>query len=134
MARYLLDTNAVIHIRQRHPPAVVSRLEQIGREEVALSAVTYGELIYGAEKSRRREWNLGVIAQLVTLLPVLPLPKEAGDAYGALRTTLERRGEVIGNDDLWIAAHAIVASLILVTNNERELRRVPGPLVENWTR
>ena len=134
MPQYLLDTNVVIHIRQRHPASVVRRLEQLGPGEVALSAITYGELIYGAEKSIRREWNLSVIARLIAMIPILPLPKEAGDVYGMLRSTLERAGKVIGNNDLWIAAHAITAGLILVTNNEREFRRVSGLTIEDWTR
>lgn len=52
--------------------------------------------------------------------------------FGAIRAELERRGETIGNNDLWIAAHAQAAGLTLVTNNEREFRRVPGLKVENW--
>ena len=68
----------------------------------------------------------------MAFIPVQPLPPAAGAAYGSIRATLERRGETIGNNDLWIAAHALTAGLTLVTNNEREFRRVPGLSVENW--
>jgi tRNA(fMet)-specific endonuclease VapC len=69
----------------------------------------------------------------VSLLPVLPLPDHSGTAYGEIRATLGSRGERIGGNDLWIAAHAKSAGLILVTNNEREFRRVAGLKIQNWT-
>jgi predicted nucleic acid-binding protein len=69
----------------------------------------------------------------VSLLPVVPLPGEAATAYGEIRAALEARGEMIGGNDLWIAAHAKSAGLTLVTNNEREFKRVPGLKLQNWT-
>jgi tRNA(fMet)-specific endonuclease VapC len=65
-------------------------------------------------------------------VPVMQLPLEAGQFYGEIRAALEARGEVIGNNDLWIAAHAKAAGLTLVTNNEGEFRRVPGLKIQNW--
>ena len=61
------------------------------------------------------------------------MPETAAEAYGLVRARLEAKGETIGNNDLWIAAHAMAANLTLVTNNEREFRRVPGLKVQNWT-
>jgi tRNA(fMet)-specific endonuclease VapC len=65
---------------------------------------------------------------------VVSLPGEAAAAYGEIRAALEARGEMIGGNDLWIAAHAKSAGLTLVTNNEREFKRVPGLKLQNWTR
>jgi tRNA(fMet)-specific endonuclease VapC len=62
----------------------------------------------------------------------LALPETAAETYGALHADLESRGEMIGNNDLWIAAHALAAGLTLVTNNEREFRRVRGLKMQNW--
>lgn len=87
---------------------------------------------YGAERSQRRAAALASLASLVSLLPVLPLPEEAGAAYGEIRAALESRGQVIGNNDLWIAAQAKSASLILVTNNQRAFRRIPALRIQNW--
>jgi tRNA(fMet)-specific endonuclease VapC len=72
------------------------------------------------------------LAELAGLIPVMELPPEAGDFYGAIRATLEMKGETIGNNDLWIAAHAKAAGLTLVTNNEREFRRVEGLKTQKW--
>jgi tRNA(fMet)-specific endonuclease VapC len=130
--RYLLDTNICIHIRQRRPQAVLARFNKLQPGEAALSVITFGELLYGAEKSQRRAEALQLLAELATLTPVLPLPLEAAHVYGTIRASLETRGEVIGNNDLWIAAHAKAEGLTLVTNNEREFKRIAGLKVQNW--
>jgi tRNA(fMet)-specific endonuclease VapC len=131
--RYLLDTNICIYIRQRRPPSVLARFEKLKSGEAAISVITYGELLYGAAKSTQRELALARLAELTSFLPVLPLPQNAADKYGEIRATLESKGEVIGGNDLWIAGHALAEGLIVVTNNEREFKRVPGLKVQNWS-
>jgi tRNA(fMet)-specific endonuclease VapC len=130
--RYLLDTNICIYIRQKRPEEVLRRFEKLRPGEAALSVITYGELLYGAAKSRQRLAALERLRELIHFLPALPLPETAADAYGRIRAELESKGEMIGNNDLWIAAHAVAAGLILVTNNEREFRRVRRLKVRNW--
>jgi tRNA(fMet)-specific endonuclease VapC len=130
--RYLLDTNICIYIRQERPDAVLRRFRKLRPGEAALSVITYGELIYGAAKSAFRAAALQRLQELVQLLPALPLPETAAEAYGTIRAELESKGQMIGNNDLWIAAHALGARLVLVTNNEREFRRVRGLKVQNW--
>ena len=131
-ARFLLDTNICIYIRRRRPPAVLARFRQLEPGEAVLSVITYGELVYGVERSKFREQARGQLAELVSLLPVIGLPMRAGDFYGSIRATLAAEGDMIGNNDLWIAAHAKAAGLILVTNNEREFRRIAGLEIQNW--
>jgi tRNA(fMet)-specific endonuclease VapC len=131
-ARFLLDTNICIHIRRQRPPEVLARFQRLKPGEAVLSVITYGELIYGAEKSRFREQAIGQLTELAGLVPVTALPLRAGEFYGAIRAALETKGEMIGNNDLWIAAHAKAAALTLVTNNEREFRRIPGLKIQNW--
>lgn len=130
--RYLLDTNICIYIRQKRPEEVLRRFEKLRPGEAALSVITYGELLYGAAKSQQRLAALERLRELIHFLPALPLPETAADAYGRIRAELESKGEMIGNNDLWIAAHAVAAGLTLVTNNEREFRRVRGLKVRNW--
>jgi tRNA(fMet)-specific endonuclease VapC len=131
-ARFLLDTNICIHIRRQRPPEVLARFQRLKPGEAVLSVITYGELIYGVEKSQFREQAMKQLAELAGLVPVTELPLQAGQFYGAIRATLEARGETIGNNDLWIAAHAKAAGLTLVTNNEREFRRIQGLKIQNW--
>jgi len=130
--RYLLDTNICIYIRQSRPEGVLRRFRKLRLGEAALSVITYGELLYGAAKSAQRTAALERLRELVRLLPALALPENAGETYGSIRAELESRGEMIGNNDLWIAAHALASGLALVTNNEKEFRRVRGLKVQNW--
>lgn len=97
-----------------------------------ISVITWGELRYGAERSAQRESVVQSLDEFAALVPVEPLPKVAGENHGDIRAALESSGTPIGNNDLWIAAHARAAGLTLVTNNERELRRVQDLKVENW--
>jgi tRNA(fMet)-specific endonuclease VapC len=132
VARFLLDTNICIYIRQKRPPEVLARFEKLKSGDACLSVITYGELLYGAHKSKQRDVALARLADLVSLLPVLAMPSDAANQYGEIRAGLEAKGETIGGNDLWIAAHAKADGLILVTNNEREFERVPGLKVQNW--
>lgn len=129
---YLLDTNICIYIARKKPERVLRHFDKISLGEAAISVITYGELIYGATKSSRREASLETLREFARLVPPLPMPEKAGDVYGFIRADLEGRGETIGANDLWIATHALAARLTLVTNNEKEFRRVRGLKIQNW--
>lgn len=131
--RFLLDTNICIYIRQKRPPEVLARFRKLKNGEAGLSLITYGELFYGAAKSQHRQIATEKLNDLLAFLPILPLPDTTASHYGEIRAALEANGEIIGGNDLWIAAHARAAGLVLVTNNEREFRRVPGLKIQNWT-
>lgn len=122
--RYLLDTNICINIAKHNRPAVRARFERHTANELAMSVVTLGELRHGAEKNQAHEKTLAALDRLETSIQVAPLTETADEHYGQMRATLETRGLTIGNNDLWIAAHARAAGWILVTNNEREFKRV----------
>jgi tRNA(fMet)-specific endonuclease VapC len=132
MPRYMLDTNIVIYIRASRPASVLRRLRELGPGDAVMSAISYGELRFGAEKSSKRDVDLPLLEALAETIPVQPLSVGAGQTYGRLRLFLSRRGEMIGPNDLWIAAHALASDSTLVTNNEREFRRVPDLRIENW--
>ena len=130
--RFLLDTNICIYIRQERPEQVLHWFRSLRTGEAAISVITYGELVFGASKSQQRAAALERLAELLDWLPALPLPENAGHAYGVMRADLAARGQMIGNNDLWIASHALAAELTLVTNNEKEFRRVRKLKVQNW--
>ncbi len=89
-------------------------------------------MLQGAEKSHHRTRAVLLLEEFTALIPVLPLPEDAGEKYETIRAFLESKGTPIGNNDLWISAHAISEGMTLVTNNEREFKRVPGLKVRNW--
>lgn len=128
----MLDTDICIYIIKRKPGSVVNRLEKLKPGELAMSAITFAELVNGAKKSKYVEANMERLNDLGELIDVRPFDKQAALFYGSVRSSLEKRGEVIGGNDLLIAAHALSLNWTLVTNNEKEFRRVEGLRVENW--
>jgi tRNA(fMet)-specific endonuclease VapC len=130
--RYLLDTNICIYIAKKKPVTVMKKFEKLEVGEIAMSVVTYGELLYGANKSHSPEQAHTTLVELTTLIPALALNNEVAEHYGNIRATLEKIGKPIGNNDLWIASHARALAVILVTNNLKEFSRVPNLRTENW--
>jgi tRNA(fMet)-specific endonuclease VapC len=131
--RYLLDTDTFVYIRRGRPPKARARFDQLEPGEAVISIITYGELIYGIEKKQVGPEPMRRLQELTELIQVMTLPPQAARVYGAMRAELSSRGELIGANDLWIAAHAQAENLTLVTNNEREFTRVGGLKIENWT-
>ncbi len=132
--RYMLDTNICIYIAKHQPPEVKARFERLKPGQLVMSAITFGELYYGASKSNQRARALTQLEELVQDIPVENLDRAAAQAYGEIRATLEKQGRLIGNNDLWIGAHAMALNITLATNNEREFKRIAGLSVENWTK
>ena|SRR5579863_1992195 len=130
--QYLLDTNICIYISKEKPTQVLQKFESLMVGEVGMSTITYGELYYGAEKSHSPKKSLALLEELIHLIPPIPLSTATSKQYGNIRCHLEKQGKPIGNNDLWIAAHALDLKLILVTNNAKEFQRIPGLKIENW--
>ena len=131
MLKYLLDTNIVIYVLKRRPVEVL-KVFNTNASRMAISSITLSELIYGAEKSPNVDQNLESIEEFISHLEVLPYGPKASQHYGQIKAALERKGEIIGENDIHIAAHAISQGLILVTNNLREFKRVTNLALENW--
>lgn len=130
---WLFDTNILIVISKRHP-ALLSRLERIDSSAVMLSSVVLAEIEYGIAKSARKQTNRLVFDAIIETFTVHRFDEAAAREFGALRAHLETQGQVIGPYDMMIAAQALALGATLVTDNEREFRRVPGLAVENWLR
>jgi tRNA(fMet)-specific endonuclease VapC len=131
MLKYLLDTNIVIYVLKRRPIEVLDIFNK-NVNRMAISAITLSELIYGAEKSLHVEKNLAAIDDFVSHLDVLPYDEKASYQYGQIKNFLEKKGNLIGENDIHIAAHAISLGLILVTNNLKEFEHVPKLALDNW--
>lgn len=133
MLKYLLDTNIIIFTMKNRPQQVKSRfLEHDGR--ISISTITLGELVFGAEHSQQVERNLADIEAMAARLEVLPFDKKAAYHFGQIRASLYSTGRPIGPYDMMIAGQARSSGLILVTNNVKEFSRVPGLLIEDWSR
>ena len=129
----MLDTDICIYIIKRKPLRVLERLESIQPDQLSMSAITFAELMNGAKKSQRVKANVSRLNALGEILEICSFDQQAAVAYGDVRSSLEKRGEVIGPHDLLIAAHALSLDRTLITNNEREFKRVEGLKVDNWS-
>jgi len=129
---YLLDTNICIYIIKRKPLSVLKRFERLSADDVAMSMITLGELEYGAYRSQNSHKALNIIEALITYIPVIPCSEDVARHYADIRADLVCKGMMIGNNDLWIAAHARSLERTLVSNNLREFQRVAGLQLENW--
>lgn len=131
MLKYLLDTNIVIYVLKRRPKEVLD-VFNANASRMAISSITLSELMYGAEKSLNTDKNLEAVEEFVSHLEVLPYDAKASQHYGQIKAALEKKGQIIGENDIHIAAHAISHGLILVSNNVREFKRVSNLALENW--
>jgi len=127
---YLLDTNICIHYFKGQFE-IKEKIEQIGYEKFAISEITLAELIYGAEKSQKRDKNIAVVedfSEKVSLIPIF----ESIKIYGKEKARLKTKGTIISDLDLFIGATAIFNDMILVTRNVREFERLENIKIENW--
>lgn len=131
MLKYLLDTNIVIYTMKNRPEDVRKQFNRY-HGQMAVSSVTLGELVFGAEYSQQVERNLADISAFTSRLEILPFDTKAAYHYGQIRAQLYKMGKPIGPYDMMIAGHARSAGLILVTNNTKEFERVHGLMIENW--
>ena len=134
MLRYMLDTDTCSYIMKRSSAAVIRRLRAIPVTDVCISVITKSELLYGVEVSPRRMQDATALQAVLPHVEVLEFPDTAATHYAQIRADLKKRGQMIGANDLFIAAHARSLGLRLVTNNVGEFSRVQGLRLENWTR
>ncbi|KAF0285024.1 type II toxin-antitoxin system VapC family toxin [Spiribacter sp. 1M153] len=132
MARsYLLDTN-IISALVRHPHgSTAQKIIDVGGHAVCTSIVVSSELQFGARKAGSERLQKQVDAVL-SAIEILPLDQPVDVEYAKVRHHLESNGSVIGPNDMLIGAHARSLGMTVVTANEREFRRIPGLMVENW--
>ncbi|MGJ3502191.1 tRNA(fMet)-specific endonuclease VapC (plasmid) [Piscirickettsia salmonis] len=131
---YMLDTNICIYLIKQKPRSYYERLMEVekSRHILAISSIVLSELQFGVARSQHQRKNQEAINTLVNKLEVLPYEEKAAKYYGDLRTNLQRKGTVIGGNDMIIAAHALSEKAVLVTHNTKEFQRVEHLELEDW--
>jgi tRNA(fMet)-specific endonuclease VapC len=132
MPLYMLDTDTCAVIMRGPSEGLSRRLRATPLQEQAISVVTFAELLYGVRVSSKSKQNRDVVDAFVKHVSILEWTEGAAEHYVEIRAHLHKKGQMIGANDLMIAAHARDADAILVTGNEREFRRVPALKIENW--
>jgi tRNA(fMet)-specific endonuclease VapC len=133
MTRYLLDTNIASCIIKGNSPAVDRRLVKVAMAQLAVSAVTEGELRFGAARLPHATRLHSVIEDFFLRVTVLPWDSDAAQQYGQLRATLERKGQPMGNLDIMIGAHALALGAVLVTN-DHAFAHIEKLKIVDWTK
>ncbi len=130
---YMLDTNICSYIIRNKPISIKKKLQEVeNRHTVALSSIVVSELLYGAIKKDSPKL-LKIVSAFVDNFVIYDYSKVSAHAYATVRTDLEKKGKIIGANDLLIASHALSLDAILVTNNSREFERVEKLVLEDWS-
>jgi tRNA(fMet)-specific endonuclease VapC len=130
---YCFDTDVLSATMRREPDlALIRRLAELPPSEQFTTAITLGELLYGAERRGSARLRAHVRELLAGALTVLPFDEAAAEVYGSLRAQLEVKGRCLDEPDLRIASIALACNLTLVTANLRHFARIPDLTVENW--
>jgi tRNA(fMet)-specific endonuclease VapC len=130
---FFLDTHICIYHLNDTAPQVSDRLERLPTKSIKIPSMVAAELLYGAEKSSRREENLICCREFLSIYEIIPFDEKASAPYAAIRLALEQKGAPIGGNDLIIAATVLANDGALVTHNISEFSRVEGLVVEDWT-
>lgn len=129
---YMLDTNICSYIIRNKPQNIKEKLKSVEKDHtIALSTVVVSELIYGAKK-KGSEKLFDLVLSFIENFQIMDFDKSSALSYATIRVELETTGNIIGSNDLFIAAHAKGCDAILVTNNTKEFERVEGLRLENW--
>jgi tRNA(fMet)-specific endonuclease VapC len=129
--KYLLDTNALSDCIRNPQGKVSQRITVVGESNTCTSIIVAAELRFGAIKSGSASLTQRIDA-LLFAIPVLNIESPTDLHYADIRHFLSKAGTPIGPNDLWIAAHARALGMVVVSANEREFKRVPGLLCEDW--
>lgn len=133
--QYMLDTDICSYVIRKHDARLLATMQTRARSGAAIciSAVSYAELKLGAHRSSSVARHTQAIESFCDrLIGVLAWGKSAADEFARLQADLLSAGTPIGNNDAMIAAHALSAGCVLVTNNQRHFARIPRLDQENW--
>ncbi len=130
---YLLDTDIIIYWLTDRYPQIQQKIEEVGEDQIFVSSITIAELYFGAYNSSKPVDNCALLDELILEINIVPFTERTGLVFGKIKTELKKKGEIINDSDLFIAAIALSRNLTLVTNNERHFQRIEDLNIENWT-
>ncbi len=131
---FMLDTDTCVFILRRSSPALLAKIQTVPLRQQVISVVTYAELLYGVQETARKKESKVAVDTLIRHLEVLQWPTGAAEHYAEIRSALKQKGQLIGANDLLIAAHARSIGAVMVTNKVKDFARVKALKVENWTK
>lgn len=130
---YMLDTNICSYIIRNKSQSIKEKLQEVEKNHtIALSSIVVSELLYGATKKDSPKL-MRIVSAFIDNFIIYDYSKVSAQSYANIRTDLEKKGQIIGANDLLIASHTLSLGAVLVTNNTREFKRVEKLSLEDWT-
>ena len=133
MKNYYLDTNICVEFLRDKNKLLKDKLLSYQLEFIKIPAVVAAELLHGANKSREKYKSIVQVEEFLSHYDIIPFGLSDAKVYGEIKAKLEAEGNIIGSNDLLIAAAVLSRNGILVTNNTREFSRIDGLMLEDWT-
>lgn len=130
---YFLDTNICIYYLNNSNSAISARLEELPTANIKIPSMVAAELLYGAEKSGKREYNIKIFKAFLSIYEIINFDDKAAEHYSVIRADVERKGQIIGSNDIVIAATVLANDGVLVTHNVDEFSRIRQLKTEDWT-
>ena len=129
--RFLIDTNIIIYSLKK-AGNVNNNFLKYKDDEMSLSVISYGELVFGAKKSGSVEKNLKTVENIKSIFPLVDVTPDIMDVFGELKAKIQKTGRIIDDMDLLIASTAIAENMILVTHNTKHFEKIPNLQIQDW--
>lgn len=129
--RFLIDTNIIIY-SLKNAGNVNDNFLKYKEEEMSLSVISYGELVFGAKKSGSVEKNLKTVGYIKSIFSLVDVTPDVMDVFGELKAKIQKTGRIIDDMDLLIASTAIAENMILVTHNTKHFEKIPNLRIQDW--
>ena len=131
IVHYLIDTNIIIY-RLKNLGNVNANFLKNKDKHMSLSVISYGELVFGAKKSKAAEKNMETVNAIKSIFPLLEITSEIMNIFGEIKAYTQKIGKTIDDMDLLIAATAITNDFTLVTHNTKHFENIPNLKIEDW--
>lgn len=128
---YLIDTNIIIY-RLKNQGRVNENFMKNSKERMAISVISYGELVYGAKKSKSVEKNLETVRAVKNIFPIIDITTDVMDIFGRIKADAQKIGRLTDDMDLLIAATALAGGMTLVTHNTKHFEHISNLKTEDW--
>jgi Predicted nucleic acid-binding protein, contains PIN domain len=131
---YVLDTDHCIELL-RGNPKIVSKFKSLRKNTVLhTTIITIAELLYGAHRLPNLQERLKEVDAFQEDIEILGLDLSAAKVYGRLKAELAQKGEILADNDLFIASITLSRRLVLVTHNSQHYKRISGLGLEDWVK
>jgi tRNA(fMet)-specific endonuclease VapC len=131
--KYYLDTNICIYFLKGLFPQLKNKILSFNPGMIIIPSIVKAELLYGAERSKKKEDNFKNIYQFLLPFHIESFTDGETVLYAQIRNSLEEKGTLIGPNDLLIASIVLSHDGTLITNNTKEFSRIKNLKIEDWT-